>query len=498
MTELAPALSPETLIYQNRSAMRQLQEYRKEADRLDSHLRSTQERLRSLEFTHNLASRFWGNLSASQSSDVLSAAQAVVSSDPETGQYLEDLRNHMNEDVSALLSSAELHSLNSELHQLKVQVEELQQDNDRLRKVFVKMSLSTPAIESVIPQEVSAADTADLRAELALLKLVSQRRKADGYDELLTSLENIHADRLASRARAHSLETQLIEIRQTYTHSLALVERAAEAAVGSFSADVAILAKELAAAKAAADRDRQLFEEAESKLKAASDREQVLLIDHRKPEDQVARLNLLLKQKDEIHNRLLTAHIQLQQQFGLKDASEALDRRTYELDQLCEFSANEINALRDEVSAAKARASRAEQEIANLITARTASESQTAIALRTAAEAASITESLKAALSRSESDLALRTKQLDKEKRRATLGGGSDLQSLQLEEYRRKVKCSLCGTRDKEVALSKCMHCFCRTCVDENLLQARNRKCPLCGLKFAGETDIKTVHLVTN
>ena len=69
-----------------------------------------------------------------------------------------------------------------------------------------------------------------------------------------------------------------------------------------------------------------------------------------------------------------------------------------------------------------------------------------------------------------------------------------DMLQLQIAEFRTMVKCSLCNDNFKDVMLTKCSHCFCRTCVNDNLLTARNRKCPLCGIRFA-ESDVKPFHL---
>jgi E3 ubiquitin-protein ligase BRE1 len=62
-------------------------------------------------------------------------------------------------------------------------------------------------------------------------------------------------------------------------------------------------------------------------------------------------------------------------------------------------------------------------------------------------------------------------------------GGGSSLDEGLLELYRRKVKCSLCGDNDKDAIISKCMHSFCRECIQRRL-DNRNRKCPACALQF--------------
>ena len=492
-TELPAAISTETLLYQNRAAMKQLSEYRKEADRLADQLRISEERLKRMHLSRDLAIRFWSSLTINPDSfDIINAAKLAVSSDPSTDEYLTDLQNHMNESVTAAVSTAELEMHAEEIAKLRLLVEELKLDNDRLRKQIVKLSTTTPVLEPVVHMDAST-DSPELRAEIALLRTELDKRGGDGYETVLRSLEMIHQERLSTRNRAHAVEAEIISLRQKFAEKLELIESSASAAQDAFLLEISKLAHETANAKAEAERQRILTLEAQARLDALAERETAMSGD-----DQVLRLHALLKKNDDLHNKLLTSHIQLQQQFGLKEVAEALERRNLEMESLTESSGREVAALKEELLAAKARASRAESEISSLLAARVASESQTAVALRTAAEAASITESLRTALGRSEADNAAKVKQLEKEKRRSAAGGSSDLVSLQLEEYRKKVKCSLCGVRDKEVALSKCLHCFCRTCVDENLLQARNRKCPLCGLKFAGEMDVRPVHLVTN
>ena len=492
-SELPAAMSTETLLYQNRAAMKQLSEYRKEADRLADQLHTSQEQLKRMQLSHDIAIKFWSALMTDQTNnDLVNAARVAVSSDPAADEYLSDLENHMNDQVAAIVTTAELEMHAEEIAQLKLLVEELKLDNDRLRKQLVKVFATTPVMEASVPHE-SSADSAELRAELALLKTELDKRSGDGYETVLKALEMVHHERLSTRNRAHAVENEIIALRQKFAEKIAALESIATSAQEAFLLEISKSSHETAHAKAEAQRQRLIAEEAEARLLAMTERENALTGD-----DQVMRLHALLRKNDDLHNKLLTSHIQLQQQFGLKEVAEALERRNLEIQSLADASGNEVAALKEELAAAKARTSRAESEISSLLAARVASEAQTAVALRTAAEAASVTDSLRSALARSESDNAAKAKQLEKEKRRSTAGGGSDLLSLQLEEYRKKVKCSLCGVRDKEVALSKCLHCFCRSCVDENLLQARNRKCPLCGLKFAGEMDVRTVHLVTN
>ena len=65
-------------------------------------------------------------------------------------------------------------------------------------------------------------------------------------------------------------------------------------------------------------------------------------------------------------------------------------------------------------------------------------------------------------------------------------GSGTGLHKdmeLVLDGFRRKVKCSLCMHNDKDAIISKCMHAFCRECIQRRL-DNRNRKCPACALQF--------------
>ena len=48
--------------------------------------------------------------------------------------------------------------------------------------------------------------------------------------------------------------------------------------------------------------------------------------------------------------------------------------------------------------------------------------------------------------------------------------------------------CSCTGDREREVVLKTCPHLFCKRCI-EDTTNNRNRKCPLCGIKFT-KTDV--------
>lgn len=59
--------------------------------------------------------------------------------------------------------------------------------------------------------------------------------------------------------------------------------------------------------------------------------------------------------------------------------------------------------------------------------------------------------------------------------------------------YKKLMKCNSCHTRDKNAVILKCMHCFCKQCLDIRL-ETRQRKCPNCGDSF-GANDVKQIYL---
>ncbi|KNC97517.1 uncharacterized protein SPPG_09429 [Spizellomyces punctatus DAOM BR117] len=63
----------------------------------------------------------------------------------------------------------------------------------------------------------------------------------------------------------------------------------------------------------------------------------------------------------------------------------------------------------------------------------------------------------------------------------------------QIEEYKLLLKCSSCNNNFKSHVLNKCMHTFCKDCIDD-MWTSRQRKCPTCGIAFA-QQDIRQVYL---
>jgi predicted nucleic acid-binding Zn-ribbon protein len=71
----------------------------------------------------------------------------------------------------------------------------------------------------------------------------------------------------------------------------------------------------------------------------------------------------------------------------------------------------------------------------------------------------------------------------------APIAGSGDTDQRLLQYYRSAVRCRVKPDQEKDRAIKGCGHCFSKAAVDE-LVAARNRKCPVCGQRFAPEDVI--------
>ena len=80
----------------------------------------------------------------------------------------------------------------------------------------------------------------------------------------------------------------------------------------------------------------------------------------------------------------------------------------------------------------------------------------------------------------------------------STMDPDSELQTLRdkvelLEGWRKVAQCTVCNYRAKSHVLLRCMHVFCKECIDKRL-ETRQRKCPTCGGSF-GPNDLKAIYI---
>jgi len=74
----------------------------------------------------------------------------------------------------------------------------------------------------------------------------------------------------------------------------------------------------------------------------------------------------------------------------------------------------------------------------------------------------------------------------------AGLQSSSGSSDLQLEQYKKQLRCGVCNERPKAVILTRCFHLFCKACIDDNM-EKRIRKCPICYTGF-GDRDVHAVY----
>ncbi|KAI0226379.1 E3 ubiquitin-protein ligase bre1 [Massospora cicadina] len=65
--------------------------------------------------------------------------------------------------------------------------------------------------------------------------------------------------------------------------------------------------------------------------------------------------------------------------------------------------------------------------------------------------------------------------------------------SVTLKHAKQLLQCTSCSLRFKSHALIKCMHVFCKQCIEDRL-ETRQRKCPSCNESF-GANDVKQIYL---
>jgi E3 ubiquitin-protein ligase BRE1 len=62
-----------------------------------------------------------------------------------------------------------------------------------------------------------------------------------------------------------------------------------------------------------------------------------------------------------------------------------------------------------------------------------------------------------------------------------------------LEKCRKLLRCIACDQRYKDTVITKCMHVFCKDCVDLRI-KTRQRQCPACG-EYFNANDVKRIYL---
>ena len=72
-------------------------------------------------------------------------------------------------------------------------------------------------------------------------------------------------------------------------------------------------------------------------------------------------------------------------------------------------------------------------------------------------------------------------------------GGESSEAAKQAARYLKLLKCPACDVNFKSHVILRCMHVFCKNCMDKQM-EYRQRKCPTCRENF-GAKDVKEIYL---
>lgn len=240
-------------------------------------------------------------------------------------------------------------------------------------------------------------------------------------------------------------------------------------------------------------------------------------------DDNVAKLTRQLAEKEAALGRIMSERLKLmQQQLTLKEQVKVSGARADKEKELTKQTSTSLATARTQVSELQAQMGKVADEMrvvrrqlaeaqrgAAKSAEAAAHEKKSAEVLRNelrsvreqAQRLASDAETRQGNAVQLESDKAAVERRLARAERelesarKSRIGGGSGgLENWQLEmmaDMRRKLYCTICNQQEKAVTLTRCLHMFCRDCIDRNIAN-RNRKCPVCGERF-GVDDVKPI-----
>lgn len=78
-------------------------------------------------------------------------------------------------------------------------------------------------------------------------------------------------------------------------------------------------------------------------------------------------------------------------------------------------------------------------------------------------------------------------------KSESSSSGESSEAAKQAARYLKLLKCPACDVNFKSHVILRCMHVFCKSCMDKQM-EYRQRKCPTCRENF-GAKDVKEIYL---
>ncbi|XP_028670804.1 E3 ubiquitin-protein ligase BRE1B-like isoform X2 [Erpetoichthys calabaricus] len=96
-------------------------------------------------------------------------------------------------------------------------------------------------------------------------------------------------------------------------------------------------------------------------------------------------------------------------------------------------------------------------------------------------------------LKKAQEDLSRLRRKLEKQKKVEVYTDADEILQEEINQYKAKLRCPCCNTRDKETVLIKCFHVFCYECL-KTRYDTRQRKCPKCNAAF-GANDFHRIYI---
>ncbi|XP_051968152.1 E3 ubiquitin-protein ligase BRE1B-like [Xyrauchen texanus] len=96
-------------------------------------------------------------------------------------------------------------------------------------------------------------------------------------------------------------------------------------------------------------------------------------------------------------------------------------------------------------------------------------------------------------LKKAQEDLSRLRRKLEKQKKVEVYTDADEILQEEINQYKAKLRCPCCNTRDKETVLTKCFHVFCYECL-KTRYDTRQRKCPKCNAAF-GANDFHRIYI---
>lgn len=162
---------------------------------------------------------------------------------------------------------------------------------------------------------------------------------------------------------------------------------------------------------------------------------------------------------------------------NLTNQLSALDKESVALKKSIDAHRERVIDLEREISQAQARADAEKQRMEEMRTFILAREQ--------------IIEQRRAELRKLEDGLIRSKKELEQRSKEITLSSTSSQGYSEREGLLRILKCSTCHMNFRNTVILKCMHTFCKECVDARI-STRQRKCPGCNLAFA-QSDVQQI-----